>query len=281
MAKQWDEIIERIQGLQRSIRLNGSVAWFRGHRSGDWKLLSTVHRHVLRLTSETAAKDTVAGMRWLLREEYKSLYRHFKTDAWPLLEARERSDWGIIFAMQHYGVPTRLLDWTESFACALFFAQYERDPEHDAVIYVLDPQKLNSVTVKQAGLIQLEESEKGRAVLDTWMWHPGFRPPNHGLPTIAVSPIFTNPRMLAQRSGFTLTGDSFKPMEKLFEGKGIVEKIRLPSSTIPDAERFLDLAGLNAFNFFPDREGLKMNYEAQVRKTITVARAAYSRARKE
>jgi FRG domain len=150
--------------------------------------------------------------KYWLREEYKTLYRRFISDAWPLLKARERSDWGIAFSMQHYGIPTRLLDWTESFACALFFAQYERQPEDEAAIYVLDPQQLNILSIGAEGLIHLDEGGPGER-LNVRPWHPKYRPPEQDLPTIAVIPIFTNPRMLAQRSGFTLSGDSFDRLE--------------------------------------------------------------------
>ena len=42
----------------------------------------------------------------VLRDVYKTLYRKFKARAWNLLSSRELSDWGIVFSMQHHGIPT-------------------------------------------------------------------------------------------------------------------------------------------------------------------------------
>ncbi|MBV8970101.1 MAG: FRG domain-containing protein [Verrucomicrobia bacterium] len=33
-----------------------------------------------------------------------------------------QDDWDILFAMQQYRTPTRLLDWTEGLGVALYFA---------------------------------------------------------------------------------------------------------------------------------------------------------------
>ena len=68
----------------------------------------------------------------LTRDEAKSLYRNFRIEAWSLLAEHERSDWGVVFSMQHFSLPTRLLDWTESFACAVFFGQFGRQPNDTA-----------------------------------------------------------------------------------------------------------------------------------------------------
>jgi len=47
--------------------------------------------------------------------------------------------------MQHYDVPSRLLDWTESVLVALYFA-VRSNPEIDSTLYVLNTRKLNHIT---------------------------------------------------------------------------------------------------------------------------------------
>jgi len=48
--------------------------------------------------------------------------------------------------MQHYGFPTRLLDWSESILKAIFFAVSDEDSMgEDAEIWIVDPIGLNSI----------------------------------------------------------------------------------------------------------------------------------------
>ncbi|MGH6689713.1 MAG: FRG domain-containing protein, partial [Gammaproteobacteria bacterium] len=202
-----------------------------------------------------------------LRAQAKTRYRQFKQDAWPLLGPAERSEWGIVFTMQHYRLPTRLLDWTESFLCALFFAQQNRNPNEAAAIWVLDSEALNSVSVGVSGLVALDNN-MDLTTFNALPWHPGVRPPSEELQTIAVSPVFTNARMTAQRAAFTLAGDSFLPIEEQLDRRLISEghlvKIELQPDSFAEVEDYLRIAGVRAFTYFPDLEGLALDHERNI-----------------
>lgn len=233
---------------------------------------STLHRYVERLTANIDPTVPPNELRHLLRDEAKTIYRRFKREAWPLLRPAERSDWGVVFTMQHYRLPTRLLDWTESFLCALFFAQQHREPGDAAAVWVLDSAGLNEVSGIR-GLVSLDEdtvSEK--TTVEVRKWHPRWVPPPDDLCTIAVSPIFTNARMTAQRAAFTLTGDSFLPLEKQFDQRLIHEerlvKIELPPESFDEVEDYIRVAGVRAFTYFPDLEGLALDHERHITETL-------------
>ena len=50
------------------------------------------------------------------------LIKRFKQNAFQFLDLVPKDEWEWIFLMQHYRVPTRLLDWTESPLIGLYFA---------------------------------------------------------------------------------------------------------------------------------------------------------------
>jgi FRG domain len=63
-----------------------------------------------------------------------------------------RNDWDVLFAMQHYGTPARLLDWTEVLGVAVYFATLgvdEANPDGGPppCVWVLNPYALNAASV--------------------------------------------------------------------------------------------------------------------------------------
>lgn len=106
--------------------------------------------------------------------------------------------------------------------------------------------------------------------------HPLFRKIHpDACRTIAVSPFFSNPRMLAQRAAFTLCGASFNSLEEQF-GEGVVKKIVLPPGTNSDVNEFLQLVGINHFGYFPDIANLvrdlKDEIENDLEKAVTFSK---------
>ncbi len=255
---------------------NGYPLWFRGQRNANWALLSSMHRDVNEafekvhgVRADSIAESERIGLMW---DAYKTLFFKFKARAVQLLPEHERSDWGLIFAMQHLGLPTCLLDWTESFPCALYFAQWHREPSGDAAIFALAPQQHNQAILNTEGLISLGGNANVRTVIKTHQYHPALVRSAEGddLETLAVAPELTNARMVAQRSAFTLCGASFQPLEERYPKS--IRKIVLPSKDFRDAQEFLDLTGQTHFGLFPDLEGLRDHLLEGLKQEIVLAK---------
>ena len=82
------------------------TVWFRGHGDKSWRLEPALSR-----------QDKLAAEIQLMKR--------FKQNAFQFLPHVPQGEWEWMFLMQHYGVPTRLLDWTESPLVGLYFALLE------------------------------------------------------------------------------------------------------------------------------------------------------------
>jgi len=204
-----------------------------------------------------------------MREAYKTLLHKFKARAIQLLPAHERSDWGLIFPMQHLGLPTRLLDWTESFPCAVYFAQRDRNPSDDAAIFVLAPELHNQQIVGNSGVVFLGGDADKPSVVKTHQYHPQAGCNAEDMETLAVQPELTNARMVAQRSAFTLCGALFQPLEERYPKS--IRKLLLLSNDFHEAQDFLRLSGQNHFGLFPDLEGLRLYLLEGMKEEVDLA----------
>jgi hypothetical protein len=103
--------------------MSGGQFWFRGHASVEWRLTPSALRYA-RATSRTEALK--------LLDDFKRV-AEIKLDRPPRPE--EELKW--IQLAQHYGIPMRLLDWTESATIGLYFACL--NPDVDGLVFILKP----------------------------------------------------------------------------------------------------------------------------------------------
>lgn len=269
----WSDVLLQIQQIQRNAKKNGCPLWFRGHRDANWTLLSSIHRYVNNaLAGAPYIPDRLSeekGKIEFMREIHKTLFHKFKVRATQLLPAHERTDWGLLFAMQHLGLPTRLLDWTESFASAVYFAQRDRNSSEDAAIFVFAPELHNQQVVGSSGIVFLGGDADKPTIVKTHQYHPGAVCNADDMETLAVQPELTNARMVAQRSAFTLCGASFQPLEEKYPKS--VRKFVLPSGDFSETQAFVQLSGQSPFGLFPDLEGLRLHLLEEINEEIDLS----------
>ena len=100
---------------------------FRGQADTEWTLKTRFERSVLPYVK---SGNTPIELERIMLREFKRHYHRYSADL-----PAEEDDLEWLSVMQHYGAPTRLLDWTYSEYVALFFAIRDAEPK-DAPIAI-------------------------------------------------------------------------------------------------------------------------------------------------
>ncbi|MDE9442293.1 FRG domain-containing protein [Xenorhabdus bovienii] len=163
----------------------------------------------------------------------KEMLEELKRMGSSILPPNDLNDWELLVVAQHFGMKTRLLDWTSNPLAALFFACNDLAKD-DVFVYALDADQF------------LNESQN-----DPF----GFGK------TQVFRPKLNNPRIIAQHGWFTAHKYSkktseFVPLEKNREIKKSVQEIKIPKEARVNLLKSLDRHGVSSRTLFPDLEGL-------------------------
>src|SRR5262245_54442277 len=101
VTNSWDELLAAVKTASKELP-NPDQVWFRGHSKAQYNLLPSL------LRCDGLTKE-------------KLLFQKFVQYSFGVFQ-RRTSDWETLFDMQHYGLPTRLLDWSNTLGIATFFA---------------------------------------------------------------------------------------------------------------------------------------------------------------
>jgi hypothetical protein len=218
--------------------------WFRGQSNSGYVLNSGLFRENQKFEADEEITQDKLLKRYLGKEVV--YYNYFKNLGHLY---HNEADWSLLYIMQHHKLRTRLLDWSESFAVALFFAWASWKKDNTARVWMLRPNYLNFKLTKSYKYYTLEEP------YELVLKKASF-PKN----SVALYPVRNSQRIVAQQGVFTLQGNTLCPLEEEYDGKliteGILKSIDIPEKLRPDVEKYLNQSGINYFTIFPDLDGL-------------------------
>ncbi|MBE5106467.1 FRG domain-containing protein [Bacillus thuringiensis] len=243
--KKWNDILEEIKLFRR--KSMGNWIWFRGHNNEKYKLDSGLFR--------IEYKGKKLGLQEYLSIE-KRLLVNFKNQSSTFIR---EDNIDLQFHMQHHGLKTRLLDWTDSLGIALYFAfeGWNYDSNNNACIWLLDPHALTSYLYNDPD-IRTQDSFRGVEGIDE-LSDVFLDSRIYSLP---IYPSKNNARLLAQHGYFTAQSNSKKDLEEELEyvcpkyKDKILKKIVLSTDLVEDIYEYLTLNGINRFSVFNDIDGL-------------------------
>ncbi|WKG33399.1 FRG domain-containing protein [Priestia aryabhattai] len=143
----------------------------------------------------------------------------------------KESQWNLLFIMQRHGVKTRLLDWSESFAVALFFTCDKWALTNcNSAIWLLDSLGLNELTLDERMFYSPDKDKKYTDFLNS-------KSPFYDN-SLALYPLRNNNRIVSQHGMFTIPGKAAKPLEEEHVGQlidlNILKKIEITPTVKKD-----------------------------------------------
>jgi FRG domain len=214
---------------------DNDTAWWRGHGNADWPLHPQVFRRDPEHPESRLYKEAALIGHFVSRAPTRSHRLCPTVDDY----------FGWLFLAQHYGLPTRLLDWSENPLIAVYFAVSEH-PDDDGCLWALWPGGINLECRGATGLVTIRDPKV--AEIAKAAFYEDSRP---GEVILAIDGQEIDPRMLAQMSRFTVHS-YHTPLEIVPEIDRWLRRFLIPKEHKQKIRQQLSAMGIRESNIFPD-----------------------------
>lgn len=259
--KDWNEFLAHSDLYDASIGFDADYA-FRGHADSDWKLEPTLYR---RLKEEEQLIDEERA--WFVEAQITDQFHNLVSPTDPA--ATDQGGFGtppglvdsdLWIRMQHYGAPTRLLDWSRSVFVALYFAVIS-EPEKDGAVWVLHGKSVRESLRKN----------------DTRVVRGHFKKQFIGQKKIGWFEVFAPfDRLVAQQGLFTISTDIMMDHHRAFDDMHNDEfpltKLIIPAKWKPEFLRKLISMNISAASLFPGLDGIGRSIQESIEVLLLQAK---------
>lgn len=237
--------INELGDLFRHLRADATTypgpLWYRGQANAAWNL----EPKMLRPANPNHPPE-------------QHIINRFKQSAAYLLASKPITDFDWLFLMQHHGMPTRLLDWSEGPLIALYFAVNEH-PDADGALWVLAPCELN----KRAGYRPEWEYEIPSfedEALSSYSPSKLASERRSSLQPMAAIAVRNSPRIHAQQGVFTVSHRENIRLDLITAQpeESHYWKFNIPMGSKARIISELKLAGVGRFQLFPELSSISI-----------------------
>lgn len=235
-AKPVASLSEFLATLDVALKSRSRHRWFRGHADLSWRLAPSALRY---------RKPENIRKALSLLVDFRRI-ADFRIERPPPLA--DSLKW--MQLAQHYGLHTRLMDWTSNAAAALYFACLRA--HKDGMVFFMDPTDLNFTILK--GDRRLLDSQEDQKLIAPYTKLTERRDPRSRYRTVAIQPVINNERIQLQRSAFTLHGNrDFDLTDKQAPSLCYIPVL---AKDKPQLLEQLSAVGIDEMSIFPEHEHL-------------------------
>jgi len=252
--------VEELFEAAKSASEGEHLIWFRGQNRvrdnlGEWKLTPQIYRPWTGPTGKLVYYTHIQEVKMAQIFRIQAVSRHAACPS-----DGELGKW--LALMRHYGLPTRLLDWTESVLVAAFFALEDANlKDEPGVIWALKPYQLNKATQGTPSIMILEMRTPDTPAIVA----DAFRDNHTAKGTWAAVSHEIDLRMMIQQSRFTIHA-SAQPLEDHAKAGEFLSRFEIPPDSKGALRDALFAAGIRYSTLFPDLSYLAKDISTGVKK---------------